>query len=57
MTFQSETSCFHSETVITERHRELIESFVMWHCNNPLKLNINKSDELVMDGRWMSVTS
>lgn len=37
--------------------RRLLESLVMWHCNNPLKLSISSSSELVTDSCWMSITS
>lgn len=53
----SQKLSFLSETVITKQHREVIESFVMWHCNNPPKLNTHNSKELVMDSCWMSITS
>ncbi len=50
--FQWETCRLHSETVFflfLQEYRGLTESFVTWCNNNHLKLNISKTNELVVD--------
>ncbi len=47
--FQWETCCLHLETIFTEEYRGLIESFVTWCNDSHLKLNISRTNELVVD--------
>ncbi len=42
-------TCLHLQTIFTEEYRGLIESFVTWCNDNHLKLNISKTNELVVD--------
>ncbi len=47
--FQWETCHLHLETIFTEECRGLIESFITWCNDSHLKLNISKTNELVVD--------
>lgn len=42
------TCCFHLETIFKEEYRGLRESFITWCNGNHLKLNISKTNELVL---------